>query len=765
MSGRRCVALVLSCAVLALGAWSATYAAGSKAPIIRYGDHYAKLKAPTDAVHRGATTLPFTDGFEGTWPGAWNASWGNWGQTTQRAYAGTHSAYCVQAGVAAPGPYPNNSWEWVIVGPFSTPDLISGQAVFRLWSQLADSNDFLFAGLSTDGSNFSGFVYDDDTSGWEQKTIPFTNPNVGDFTLKSQVWFGLAFSSDASGQDEGSYVDDASISGAQGGVVRGRIMGPCGRPLHGVCLTFTQSNVPVSTEMYTRVDGNYRKLLSPATVLVAPNMPGYSFTPATRTVNVTPGSDAVASFTATYRAGNGVVNRYALLVGISEYDNPSANLQYCDDDAEDLRNLLLGCGWQDANIHILLNSAATKAAIKEGIRWLGTVADADDIVLYYHSSHGTTSADTPPLDEARDGLDEYLCTYDLSRGNICDDELSLWWRGIKTRKYVVLLDTCFSGGHIRSVGPAFAPQAFDLAPEGPPEVHLRDMDDLGGGVVITACRDDETSVEFASMENGLFTQCILDGITSSFADLNQNGFVSAEELYSYARPRVDLFNPDQSVDLWDGYPNELEFVDLVPLMSSTVPARGATGVSQTADLSITWTWTVNQASAESLFKLKDPAGNAIAGTFTWPTPNLVMNFNPTPTLRPDSLYTVEVGPGLVLNTSGVKWYGDKFTFRTGGTAAIIRPLVVTAVAQQVSGGAEIRVNLSTAANVEAVITNIAGRVIRNLAPVDAEAGVSTLLWNGKSNSGLSTPAGQYLIRVRARDASGNSASFVTPLRK
>jgi len=765
MSGRRGVALVLSCAVLALGVWTAAPAAKGKPPVVHKGPRYGHLKAPAHAVRRATkATLPFTDGFEATWPGEWDESYGNWGRTTAQVSTGTYSAYCVQDVAPDTGPYPNDSNEWLILGPFSTADLVSGQAVFSLWQQIEDGWDYLFAGFSTDGNSFAGTFYDTDKAGWEQQTVSMTDPNIGDYIGKSQVYFALVFQSDSSYQDVGSYVDDVTISGVQGGVVRGRLMGPAGRPLHGACLTFTQGLAYAATELYTKQDGNYRKTLAPGTYTVAPHMPGYTFTPASKSVTITTGSDTVASFRATYRTGDGVVKRYALVVGISEYDDPSSNLQYSDDDAVDVQNWLAACGWSPANIQVLLNSQATKAAIKAGITWLVTTADADDIVLFYQSGHGTTEQDLPPYDEAYDGIDESLCTYELLAGKfIRDDELSLWFRALRTRKYVVLLDTCFSGGHIRSVGgQGGSHQFFDFLPEGPQGVQTRDLDDLNGGVVVTACRDYEYSLEMDELQNGLFTYHLVDGLSSSYADMNQNGFVSAEELYSYVRPRVD---PYQTVDMWDGYPNELEFADLVPLMASTVPARGATGVSQTADLTITWTWTVNQASAESLFKLKDPAGNAVPGVFTWPTPNLVMNFNPTPTLRADSVYTVEVAPGLVLDTGGIKWYGDKFTFRTGGTAAIIRPLVVTAVAQQVSGGAEIRVNLSTAANVEAVVTNIAGRVIRHLAPVDAEAGVSTLLWNGKSNSGLSTPAGQYLVRIQARDASGNSARFVTPLRK
>ena len=56
--------------------------------------------------------------------------------------------------------------------------------------------------------------------------------------------------------------------------------------------------------------------------------------------------------------------------------------------------------------------------------------------------------------------------------------------------------------------------------------------------------------------------------------------------------------------------------------------------------------------------------------------------------------------------------------------------------------------------------NLAGRLIRTLPPSDAQAGVNTLSWDGRSDSGSALPSGLYLVQIVARTASGASAQAV-----
>jgi flagellar basal-body rod modification protein FlgD len=68
-------------------------------------------------------------------------------------------------------------------------------------------------------------------------------------------------------------------------------------------------------------------------------------------------------------------------------------------------------------------------------------------------------------------------------------------------------------------------------------------------------------------------------------------------------------------------------------------------------------------------------------------------------------------------------------------------------------------SLSAAANVTATIVNVAGRPVATIAAgKPLEAGLQTLLWDRKAGTGLTAPAGLYLIRLTARDADGGQST-------
>jgi Tol biopolymer transport system component len=88
---------------------------------------------------------------------------------------------------------------------------------------------------------------------------------------------------------------------------------------------------------------------------------------------------------------------------------------------------------------------------------------------------------------------------------------------------------------------------------------------------------------------------------------------------------------------------------------------------------------------------------------------------------------------------------------------------VTAIAAR--NGVEIALSLSGPAAVDARILNPAGRPVRVLCRArPCEEGVTRLLWDGRSSSGLALPDGSYLVEVSARTPDGTQARAVTVLR-
>jgi flagellar hook assembly protein FlgD len=90
--------------------------------------------------------------------------------------------------------------------------------------------------------------------------------------------------------------------------------------------------------------------------------------------------------------------------------------------------------------------------------------------------------------------------------------------------------------------------------------------------------------------------------------------------------------------------------------------------------------------------------------------------------------------------------------------------MVAAVASETRQGAQLVVTLGSKANVTATIRNMAGRPITVLQPGLLSAGTHTLLWNGKSASGVKVPSGTYLIEVTASAADGGNTNALAALR-
>ena len=263
------------------------------------------------------------------------------------------------------------------------------------------------------------------------------------------------------------------------------------------------------------------------------------------------GSGVLCEDSVVWRFLGAKVEKWAVLVGIADYVGWMNDLEYTDDDALDMRTALINGGWQDDHILLLLDDAADKPEIVAALLWLAANADPDDIALFFFSGHGTYGVDVPPLDEA-DGYDEYICTHEFA--DIRDDELAALLDRIKART-VVIIDSCFSGGMAKRR------QAKTLAKE---HVALKDGFDKDvaaeNRVVLMACDDNEYSYEDPLLKNGVFTFFIVRGL-EGYADATNDGYVSAEECFFFANPRVRYFTSfSQNPQMFDGYEGELELV-------------------------------------------------------------------------------------------------------------------------------------------------------------------------------------------------------------
>ena len=261
---------------------------------------------------------------------------------------------------------------------------------------------------------------------------------------------------------------------------------------------------------------------------------------------------------------------HAVIVGISDYPGTVNDLDWCDDDAREIRDTLLsdGAHWSADNVRLLVNDAAGALAIQTALNEeFSETTPSGDVYLFFFSGHGTELPDAgggAGDEDTGDIWDEAIVAYDAL---ITDDDLATWFAAHDGKSICAIFDVCRAGGMAKSVDPSSdlwnAGLASDVLKALPtPAPATRDIQDTGqtGIVMLMACEDVELSEEDAILRNGVFSFYIIEALSRRAADADGNNFVSAEEAFTYAKPLVIAWNPDQTPELYDTYAEELDII-------------------------------------------------------------------------------------------------------------------------------------------------------------------------------------------------------------
>jgi len=207
-----------------------------------------------------------------------------------------------------------------------------------------------------------------------------------------------------------------------------------------------------------------------------------------------------------------VREKYALVVGISKFKDPSQNLNYPAKDATDFAALLEDQqhgSFHHDHVTVLTNEMATRAAILNAINKLSLSAREDDLVVIFISSHGSPSKE----DTGLAGIG-YIVTYDTSPDNVWVEGLDYQVltrtaEVIKARRKVVFLDTCYSG-QVKRGG-----KALFIDGGGVDERTAKMFLSGEGTFVITSSKGDEQSWESDKIHNGYFTHYLIEALRNS----------------------------------------------------------------------------------------------------------------------------------------------------------------------------------------------------------------------------------------------------------
>jgi len=197
-------------------------------------------------------------------------------------------------------------------------------------------------------------------------------------------------------------------------------------------------------------------------------------------------------------------DKWALIVGISNFKDSSINLHYCAKDAKDFYDFLVTeKNFAPDHVQLLTDSSATRANILSllGNKWLPRVAEPDDLVVIYFSSHGSPSS----LDV---GGVNYLVAHDTDVNDlyvtgIAMQDLS---RIIKERvhcdRVMVLLDACHSGNA--------APSSKGLARAA--NVNVDNIVQGTGQLVLSSSSPEQRSWESKRYQGSVFTKHLIEGL-------------------------------------------------------------------------------------------------------------------------------------------------------------------------------------------------------------------------------------------------------------
>jgi len=247
---------------------------------------------------------------------------------------------------------------------------------------------------------------------------------------------------------------------------------------------------------------------------------------------------------------------YFIGFGVSNYKDTVLNLQFAAKDVKDLASIFskMKNGYENIFISTYMDEEATVSNIKTAKALLRDATVHDTFVLFI-AGHG--------LYDTNDDATYYYLTYETdiqhlsktaARFDLFEDIL----KEIKPRNKLFLLDTCESGEINDSIQKQYYLMAenYEIKPRTSRAIKVtikrltnknlnrkylytknryiyNDLIRRSGAIVFSSSQGGEFSYESEAIQNGFFTEEIINSLTNSMADNNGDGKISTEELRDY----------------------------------------------------------------------------------------------------------------------------------------------------------------------------------------------------------------------------------------
>ena len=197
-------------------------------------------------------------------------------------------------------------------------------------------------------------------------------------------------------------------------------------------------------------------------------------------------------------------DKWALVIGISNYHDSSINLKYPAKDAKDFRDFLVNTAhFAPDHVRLLTDEKATRNNIQDcyGDKWLPRVAAPDDLVVLYFSGHGSPS-------QMDTGGINYLIAYDTepdhlySTGIKIQDFTEQIKQRVHTDRMLLVMDACHSGAAESGAKGLFRAK----------NVSVDEIVQGSGQFVICSSQPNQVSWESKKYPNSVFTHYLIEGL-------------------------------------------------------------------------------------------------------------------------------------------------------------------------------------------------------------------------------------------------------------
>lgn len=257
--------------------------------------------------------------------------------------------------------------------------------------------------------------------------------------------------------------------------------------------------------------------------------------------------------------------RYALLVGINEYNKPFTPLKYCEADMEALEKVLLEIGFPKENIVLLSTSAGdtshlpTKANILRHARLLAEEVDKNGMFLMAFSGHGASY-----------GNESYFCPMDAANKDLSSlvkrSDVYKIVENCPAKQKLILVDACRNSLVMEGWKATDGMKGL--------------VDPVGienpGFFIISSCKTGQYSWEDPKLGHGVFTHFLVEGLRGKAA---QDSQISVLGLFSYVNLQtkryVRLNFEESQIPLLRGDEDELDNFLIAKLKNSerTLPKQ------------------------------------------------------------------------------------------------------------------------------------------------------------------------------------------------